>query len=140
MHVVIDSNIIFSALISGDWRYIELVKKIHFYLPDFALMELEKYEEVILNKRKLPISDFRTFVKNLFEEISVIPKFAIRKASYDKALALCNDVDPKDTPFVALAIEYSFPLWTNDQELIKGLKAKGFDNFIDRQEIMKNLE
>jgi predicted nucleic acid-binding protein len=77
MHIVIDSNIIFSAIISGDQRYIELVKKIHFYLPDFALKELEKYEDVILKKRKLPVSDFRAFVKTLFEEISVIPKFAI---------------------------------------------------------------
>jgi len=42
---------------------------------------------------------------------------------------LYKDVDEKDTPFVALSLELGFELWTRDQELIIGLKAKGFDQF-----------
>lgn len=43
---------------------------------------------------------------------------------------LCKDVDIKDTPFVALAIELGPSLWTGDKKLKEGLKQKGFDNFL----------
>lgn len=50
---VIDANIIFSALISGKEVYFKLFSLHHFYLPDYALQELEKYRQVILKSIKL---------------------------------------------------------------------------------------
>ena len=49
-----------------------------------------------------------------------------------EARRLCLGVDEKDTPFVALAIHLSAPLWTEDQELKEGLHAKGFNSFFGR--------
>ncbi len=109
-------------------------------MPDFALKELEKYEDVILKKRKLPISDFRLFIKNLFEEIIIIPKIAVRKFAYDKAIELCKGIDEKDTPFIALCVEFGYPLWTNDKALIENLPKKGFNNFINTQNVIKLLD
>lgn len=41
------------------------------------------------------------------------------------------DVDAKDTPFAALAIELDAPLWTGDKKLVLGLRKKGFDRFFE---------
>lgn len=75
----------------------------------------------------------------LFKEITVIPKFAISKENWHEAYGLCADIDEKDTPFVALSLELTVPLWTNDKKLIKGLKKKGFDNLLTTEELMTDL-
>ena len=48
-----------------------------------------------------------------------------------RARRLCDGVDLKDTPFVALALHLDANLWTVDQELKRGLRAKGFDQFFE---------
>lgn len=45
-----------------------------------------------------------------------------RLSAYD----LCHDIDVKDTPFVALAIELDANSWSSDKKLKNGLKDKGF--------------
>ena len=48
-----------------------------------------------------------------------------------QARRLCSDVDEKDTPFIALTIHLNARLWTEDAELKRGLRAKGFDHFFE---------
>jgi len=48
-----------------------------------------------------------------------------------EAHRLCGDVDQKDTPHVALALHLDAPLWTEDGELVRGLKAKDFHAFYE---------
>lgn len=136
MKAVIDSNIIFSAIISGKQFYVDIIQSNEFYTPDIVFIELEKYETRIIEKSRLPIEDFRKFVKMLFEEIVVIPKMAISKENWQKAYNLCKDVDEKDTPFIALSIELSMPLWTNDKSLTEGLKTRNFNQFISTEQLM----
>jgi predicted nucleic acid-binding protein len=136
MDGVVDSNVIFAALISGNEKYIDIFQKCFFHVPDFALLELQKYEERIIRKSKLKEGLFRLFVKQIFEEIIVIPKFAISQDSYSRAFELCENVDENDTPFLALCIEYNYPLWTNDKVLSDGLKLKGFNNFINMDKLL----
>ena len=52
-------------------------------------------------------------------------------SSWKAAMKLVYDIDMKDLPNIALTIELSAKLWTNDVELKTGLRAKGFDDFID---------
>ena len=136
MKVVLDSNIIFSSLISGKDLYIDIFKSLEIYVPDFIFAEISKYEEIIIKKTKKG-EDFRFFVRELFSEIVVIPKFAISKQNYREALSLCADVDVKDTAYLALSIELDIPLWTNDKKLILGLTKKGFEKIITTEEIFK---
>jgi predicted nucleic acid-binding protein len=53
----------------------------------------------------------------------------ISVGSWAKAFRLCRDVDEKDTPYVAPALELDAKFWTNDNKLKIGLKKKGFDEF-----------
>jgi predicted nucleic acid-binding protein len=42
---------------------------------------------------------------------------------------LFGDIDEKDTPFVALALELEGELWMMDETLKIDLKRKGFNSF-----------
>lgn len=137
MKIVVDSNIIFSALISGKEIYIDIFKMNDIFIPDIVISELNKYEARIIKKTRLKKNEFRTFIQMLFEEITVIPKFAISPENWQKAYNICCDIDEKDTPFVALSLEFKVPLCTNDKTLREKLKEKGFDNLVTIEKLMK---
>lgn len=114
---VIDSNILFGAIISSREIYFEILKKFDLYTPDFALKEIEKYEQLILSKTRLAKKELNTFLVRLFRGITILPSIVIDKDSKQKAFELCKDIDEKDTPFIALAIELDIPFVTNDKKL-----------------------
>ncbi|MFQ5641459.1 MAG: PIN domain-containing protein [bacterium] len=136
MKIVLDSNILFSALISGKESYVDIFKTLKIYVPDFMFIEISKYEDTIIKKTKIG-KEFTIFVRELFSEITVIPQLAISKENYKKALSLCDDIDPKDTAYLALSLELDIPLWTNDKKLIQGLTKKGYTKIITTEEIFK---
>jgi len=135
MRVVVDSNIIFSALISGKEVYLDLFKQNDVYIPDIVFSELNRYELRLIQKTKLRQSKFKNFIRMLFEEVIVIPKFAISEENWQKAYKICKDIDEKDTPFVALSLELQIPLWTNDKKLLSGVRLKGFDNIVISEQL-----
>lgn len=136
MKVVVDSNILFSALISGKELYVDIFKAVKVYVPDFIFGEIYKYEERIITQTNLG-NELKLFVRELFSEITVIPKLAISKECFNKALSLCYDIDPKDTTYLALSIELNIPLWTNDKKLVQGLLKKGYDQVITTEKIFE---
>jgi predicted nucleic acid-binding protein len=127
---VIDANIIFSALISGKEVYFKLFSLHHFYLPDYALQELEKYRQVILKKHKTDNATFKSKLLDLFSLLTVVPDLIISVENFERALALCTDIDEKDTPYIALSMELDMTLVTRDIKLHDGLLTKGFENVI----------
>ena len=98
-----------------------------------------KYQEEIIKKTKLK-EEFTLFAKELFSAITVIPRLAVSQESYGKALVLCNDIDPKDTAYVALSIELGIPLWSNDKKLIQGLINKGYEKVVTTEDIFEIKE
>ena len=139
MKIVVDSNIIFSALISGKETYLDIFKKNNVYMLDIVFPELNKYEYHLIRKTKLNQNEFKMFVQMLFEEVVVIPKFAISIENWQNAYMICKNVDEKDSPFVALSLELGIPLWTNDKALCEGIKNKGFDNFVTTEDLLKEI-
>lgn len=131
--VVIDTNLVFSSLIpkASKIRDILFESNITFYSPNILIVEIFKHKIKLLKCSKLTESEFDIYFNGIIERINFIPTDFIGTASRQKAYDLCIDVDIKDTPFVALAIELSIPLWTGDKKLKDGLKRKGFDNFYD---------
>ncbi|MDQ1238209.1 MAG: hypothetical protein QG577_394 [Thermodesulfobacteriota bacterium] len=136
MKIVADSNILFSALISGKGLWIDIFRSSEIYVPDFIFIELSKYEERIIRRTTLK-EDFSLFAKELFSVITVVPRLAISEESQRKAVVLCSDIDPKDSPYVALSIELFIPLWSNDKKLMQGLIRKGYKRIITTEEIFE---
>ena len=136
---VIDANILFGAIISSRRIYLEIIKNYDLYAPDFALKEIEKYEELILKKTKVGKKELNSFLMQLFKGITFLPSIFIEKRSREKALELCEDIDEKDTPYVALSIQLDIPFITNDKKLYKGLKKKDFSQVILFENVIKNF-
>lgn len=65
----------------------------------------------------------------IIENIDFIPLESISPKIRNTAFDLCKNVDPKDSPFLALSLHYNCPLWTGDKKLISGLQEIGFNNF-----------
>lgn len=139
MKIVADSNIIFSALISRKSLYLDVFRVNEIYMPDIVFYELNKYESRLIRKTKLKQEKFRMFVRMLFEEITIIPKFAISVENWKAAFDVCKNIDEKDTPFVALSLEFKIPLWTNDKKLLESFNQEGIIDVVTTDVLLENL-
>ena len=135
MKVIIDTNIIFSALLREDNKYANtLIKnedKHDFYIVYFTIVELFKHKERIKQFSKLSDDAILEILYELLKHIQIINDDIISISAWKQAMNLTYDVDIKDVPNVALTIELEGKLWTNDTVLKKGLREKGFDEFIE---------
>jgi predicted nucleic acid-binding protein len=129
MKFVLDSNVIFSCLISGKKFYIDLLSQNQCFAPDFIFEEIKKYEDRILSKSSSNIN-FKEFTREIFSNLVILPKLAIENENWKKAHELCKDIDEKDTAFVALSLELDLPLLTRDKKLHEKLKNKQFENIM----------
>lgn len=117
MKLIIDTNIIFSALIK-EGKSAELIFDEQFLLfaPDFFLEEWTKYKDYILKKTSRDFVKFNNVLNNFMQVITIIPKEKY-KEYMDKANKISPDRD--DADFFALALELNCPIWSNDKVLKK---------------------
>ena len=129
--LVVDTNLIFSALIPKASRIREILfeSNITFYAPNFLITEIYTHKDKLLKSSKLTESEFYLYFNGIVEQIKFIPTDFIGEDSRQKAYDLCKDIDIKDTPFIALAIDLGIPIWTGDKKLKDGLRLKGCQNF-----------
>ncbi|MEY3219733.1 MAG: hypothetical protein RIT27_1090 [Pseudomonadota bacterium] len=130
MNVVVDTNI----LLGKNNTFVNILmfrEDIGFYCPRFAIVELFKYKEKIVKYSNLKENKlFETF-HELLQKLKFYDEHMISKRNIRTAYELCFDIDEKDAPFVALALELKAKLWTGDQILIAGLQHKKFDIFFN---------
>jgi len=132
--VVVDTNILFAALVSRRSPLREMLlmeTSVRFCSPRFILTELFKHKERILAATDLSESELLEAMSALLSRLSFEEEGVIALGDWIQAPRLRSNVDEKDTPFVALAIHLQARLWTEDAELKRGLRAKGFDHFFE---------
>ena len=134
MRVVVDTNVVFSALAAGcgdlALRLLSPSDAV-FFAPRFLFVELFKHSARLLEVTKLPEENVLEALNELIESLQFIDAAAIPMGTWMQARRLCDGVDLKDTPFVALALHLDASLWTVDEELKRGLRSKGFDRFFE---------
>lgn len=134
-NVVVDTNILFSAMRSqsSDLRDILLDNKDwRFFSPNFLITEIFKHKEKLLNKSKASEEQVYEFLEKIIQSVHFINDELIATENWIEAYKLCQDIDPKDTPFVALTLEVDGELWTGDLALKNGLQKKGFLKFFEK--------
>lgn len=131
MKVVVDSNIIFSALLKSPNRYCDTIclSSDEFYTPKFMFVEIFKYKERIVRQSKMTEEEVLEMLYRLILNIRFFDETLISTRNFLRAFQLVKDTDRKDLVFVALTFEVSGKLWTSDLELKNGLRAGGFDEF-----------
>ncbi len=139
MNIVIDTNIVFSALLNANGLIGELLlnsqDEFKFYAPELMKEEILKYADKLIATSKLTNLQFEESAFRILSAIELLSEDLISQTSWSEAFKLTNDVDENDTPFVALTIELKTILWTGDKKLINGLVAKGFKSILSTQEL-----
>lgn len=114
MKFVLDSNIIFSALIKkSKTRDIILSDLFELYAPEYIFNEITKHKELLLKKSKLDRGNFDALLLLLQKHIHLVSK-----DKYNEKMAIAEDIlrniDITDSPFLALAMALSCSIWSND--------------------------
>lgn len=128
MKVVVDSNIIFSALLRSPNRYCDAIflSGDEFYTPKFMFVELFKYRTRIVEQSRLSEEEVLEMLYRLILNVHFFNESLISTRNFLQAFQLVKETDRKDLVFVALTIEIQAKLWTSDQVLKNGLIEKGF--------------
>jgi len=131
--VVVDTNVLFSALLRKGAHFTEvlLTSDRRFLINELVVVELFKHKEKIVRLSRLDDEDVVHLFYELLRELELFKEALVLPANRAKAAKLCQDVDPTDAPHVAIALEIGGLLWTGDEKLKEGLRAKGFDRFFE---------
>lgn len=139
LNYVIDTNIVMGFLISGKASYKPLIRTYNFILPDFGLIEIDKYQHVIFEKTKQERQQMIDFSYFLFSEITVFPNYILDREVLKQAIELTKNVDVKDVAFAAFSMQLNVPLITRDTKLAKGLKKKGYKNVVHLKDFLQDI-
>lgn len=143
MIIVIDTNIVLSALITPSGKLANLLT--HENLPakrissHYLIVEVSRHlEKVIKQSRRNVISvneDFYDYLNyiTLYDETVILPRH------WQEADRLTKDVDSDDILFVALTLQTGGLLWTGDKKLAVHLKTMGFDQVVTTAELLALL-
>ena len=131
--VVVDTNILFSALLRDDSWFGEILMNpaYEFYIAEFVFVELFKHKERILRASRLSEDELLKQLEILLTHLTVMQEALVPAEHKREAFRLCAEVDPRDAPHVARALALGAPLWTGDQKLRRGLEARGFTSFFN---------
>lgn len=132
--VVVDTSVFISFLlrrVAVQRRRFQTDPLNSFYCPRFFLVELFKHKERIAQISELDEDELLECLHELLARVNFVEDGGIPIGIWMEARRLCRDVDVKDTPFVALTLHLDGILWTADEELKTGLRAKNFDRFFE---------
>ena len=137
LKIVLDSNIVFSALLSNNnkFQYLIFDNRFKFFSCNFLFTEIFKHKEKLIEISKLRENELLIQMANIFSKIHFIPEEFIPKNIFKKAYNLCKKIDESDTPFIATAIFLNAKLLTGDLKIAKFLKPYT----ITYNELMKSI-
>ncbi len=139
MKVIVDTNIVFSAILNTNSRIGKILIKsngpFQFYSCDFLKEEIYKHRVKIQKITKLSEIEVLELEMLVTNNIIFINEGLISQKTKNSAEKMLKNIDLADVPFVALAKELNAKLWTGDKKLIEGLKAQKFTNCIGTIEL-----
>jgi len=115
---VIDANVLMSIIISGKSIYKPLLDYYNFIMPEFALVEIDKYKTIIFDKTKMQTNELITYSYSVFSSITILPNYILNDEIMKMAFQLVKDVDIKDVNYVALSMQLDLNLLTRDKKLM----------------------
>lgn len=125
MKIIVDTNRILAALLSkGNTRRIILSNNLDFYTLDYALDEINKYRDLILEKTGMNKKDIDLLLSLFMQNISMIPEEDI-KPNMKEASEIMKEIDTKDAPILACALSVkNSSIWSEDKHFDKQDKIK----------------
>ncbi len=116
--IVVDANILISALIGGENQRILFSNNYEFLTAEFTILEVEKYLSLVSKKTGFSEDEIR-FALRLFP-IQIFNNTFYSKF-ISKAKELIEKIDPKNVDILALTLATGYRLWSNDAHF-EGIK------------------
>ncbi|MBN1859865.1 MAG: PIN domain-containing protein [Candidatus Thermoplasmatota archaeon] len=118
MNIVIDSNVLFSALIKNSFtRKMILLYTGTFLFPSFIFDEMQNHKQELVEKSGMEQKHFELLLAILLKKVHIVPidvLYPYTKQAYETV----KDIDPDDTLFIACALAYPESiLWSDDKRL-----------------------
>lgn len=139
MRIIVDANIIFSAILNTNSLIADLLLNsigiFDFLAPEYLQKELKKYHSKISSISKMTLKEIEIVEFKITKPVIFMSGFHIPGAIWIQAEELVKDIDDKDTPYVAFSLFYKSRLWSGDKMLRKGLESKDFFNIISTNEL-----
>lgn len=147
MRIIVDTNIVFSAILNSGSRIGKILlnskEYFKFYSCDYLRAEIKRHKNKLLKLTKLTEDELEELEGLITHKITFINERLLPQKVFQETEMLLKLIDPNDTPFVALAKHLKGKLWTGDMQLYNGLKAKRFKDIIltaDLSLMLDNLE
>ena len=125
MKVVIDSNVLISALIKDSTtRKLIVESDLEFYYPEISLHEIRKHRNLVIEKSGIGEQEYAKMLNVLLSRITLVPEEHIQQ-KLEEAANILNKIDPDDVVFLATAL--SMPdsvIWSNDKDFERQDKVK----------------
>ena len=136
MRVILDTNILFSALIKDSTtRKLILEFEGIFLFPEYIFEEAEKHKDEIFRKSGMSADEFNKLLALILRKVTIVPSEALEPYRQE-ANDIAKNIDVNDTLFIACALAYrGSAIWSNDSRLKKQSRI----DVINTAEAMKLL-
>ena len=141
--IVVDSNIVFSALLNTNSRIGQILingkNYFDFYSPEYVRFEIFNHKEKIKSIGKLMEDEFIETYGLILRNITILNHSIIPSEIYKNAELLCQDIDIDDAVFVAVSMFTKGVLWSGDMKLLNGLTHAGYKRLIKTDDLYQDL-
>lgn len=127
MKLVVDTNILFKALIKNSKVRALLLNPNHqFYVPEYALEEVQKHLPLLKEKTKLSEAEIKLALSILLTNIRIIPSEDV-SAKWNEANQIIGSIDKNDIPFAAASLSLAGDgIWSDDKDFKRQRRIEVF--------------
>jgi predicted nucleic acid-binding protein len=141
MKIIVDSNIVFSALLKTQTAFGKIIFNSHgiftFYSARYLHVEIKTHWPKLKKISKLNDEQLQGAYHALIQQITFINEEVLPTKILAEAEKLATGIDLDDTVFIALTKFMKGRLWTGDKTLYEGLKKKGFRSVLTTTDLQK---
>jgi predicted nucleic acid-binding protein len=140
MKIVVDTNIIFSALLNSNSNIGDLIfnsnKYFEFYSCAYMRYEIQKHWERLKKISKLSDKELQVSYTQVLSKLNFINEEIIPVETWLASEDITKGIDIDDTDFVALTKFLKATLWTGDKVLYNRLKKINFKRLLNTTELL----
>jgi predicted nucleic acid-binding protein len=140
MKIVVDTNIIFSALLNSNSTIGDLLfnsdKHFEFYSCNYLRYEIQKHWERLKKISKLSDQQLTVSYTLVLSKLKFINEEIIPDETWIASEQIAKGIDIDEIDFVALTKFLKATLWTGDKVLYNGLKKLAFKKLLNTTELL----
>jgi predicted nucleic acid-binding protein len=126
MRIVLDTNILISAMVKKGFTRDFIIKSKHEFLtPAYTLSEINKYKEDICKKGNLDNKSFFLLLEIIFKYAKILNPIYYYEYM-EEANKIIGHIHITDIVFIATALAFNCPIWSDDKHFQKQKQIKIF--------------